>query len=173
MNLNILPGYSRSLACTKAVKLLMVSGSLIVLDQISKMIILRLVPMFEIFPVIPGFFNITHIHNPGGAFGFMAGQGPEVRSLLFLAMSSLAAVVIVFFYLRTPAAYSWLSTALLLIFGGAIGNMIDRFRFREVVDFLDFYAGGYHWPAFNVADSGITVGMTILVYHLLFNKMPE
>ena len=173
MNLNILPGYSRSMVYSKVVKLLMVSGSLIVLDQISKLIILRFMPMFEIFPVIPGFFNITHIHNPGGAFGFMAGQGPGVRSLLFLAMSSLAAVVIVFFYFRTPAVYSWLSTALLLIFGGAIGNMIDRFRFREVVDFLDFYAGGYHWPAFNVADSGITVGMAVLVVYLIFNKIPE
>jgi signal peptidase II len=173
MNLNLLPGYSRSLAYAKIIKLLMVSGILIVLDQISKMVILRSMPLYETIPVIPGFFSITHIHNPGGAFGFMAGQGPEVRSLLFLAMSTLAAVVIVFFYLRTPAAYSWLSTALLLIFGGAVGNMIDRFRFGEVVDFLDFYAGGYHWPAFNVADSGITVGMAILVFHLLFDKMPE
>lgn len=173
MNLNLLPGFSRSMAIAKVVKLMMVSGTIILADQISKMIILRSMPLYETIPVIPGFFNMTHIHNPGGAFGFMAGQGPEVRSLLFLAMSSLAAVVIVFFYLRTPAAYSWLSTALLLIFGGAIGNMIDRFRFGEVVDFLDFYAGGYHWPAFNVADSGITVGMAILVYHLLFDKMPE
>jgi signal peptidase II len=173
MNLNILPGYSRPLAYAKMVKLLMVSGILIVLDQISKMVILRSMPLYETIPVIPGFFNITHIHNPGGAFGFMAGQGPEVRSLLFLAMSTLAALVIVFFYLRTPTGYSWLSTALLLIFGGAVGNMIDRVRFGEVVDFLDFYAGGYHWPAFNVADSGITVGMAILVYHLLFDKMPE
>ena len=173
MNLNILPGYSRSMAIGKVVKLLMVSGTLIVLDQLSKMAILRSMPLYETIPVIPGFFNITHIHNPGGAFGFMASQGPEVRSFLFLAMSTLAAVVIVFFYLRTPAAYSWLSTALLMIFGGAIGNMIDRYRFGEVVDFLDFYAGGYHWPAFNVADSAISVGMAILVAHLLFNKLPE
>jgi signal peptidase II len=173
MNLNILPGYSRSMAIGKVVKLLMVSGTLIVLDQLSKMVILRTMPLYETIPVIPGFFNITHIHNPGGAFGFMASQGPEVRSFLFLAMSTLAAVVILFFYLRTPAAYSWLSTALLMIFGGAIGNMIDRYRFGEVVDFLDFYAGGYHWPAFNVADSAISVGMAILVAHLLFNNLPE
>lgn len=173
MSLNILPGYTRSMATAKIIKLLVVSGSVILLDQISKMVILRFMPLYDTIPVIPGFFSITHIHNPGGAFGFMASQGPEVRSLVFLAMSSLAAVAIVFFYLRTPAAYSWLSTALLLIFGGAIGNMIDRFRFGEVVDFLDFYAGGYHWPAFNVADSGITVGMAILVYHLLFDNMPE
>lgn len=173
MNLNILPGYSRSMAIAKVAKLLIVSGSIIVLDQISKMIILRSMPLYESIPVIPGFFSITHIHNPGGAFGFLAGQGPEVRSLLFLALSSLAAVAVVLFYVRTPASYSWLSTALLLIFGGAIGNMIDRVRFGEVVDFLDFYAGSYHWPVFNVADSGITVGMAILVYHLLFDKMPE
>jgi signal peptidase II len=173
MNLNILPGYSRSMAIGKVIKLLMVSGTLIVLDQLSKMAILRSMPLYETIPVIPGFFNITHIHNPGGAFGFMASQGPEVRSFLFLAMSTLAAVVILFFYLRTPAAYSWLSTALLMIFGGAIGNMIDRYRFGEVVDFLDFYVGSYHWPAFNVADSAISVGMAILVAHLLFNKLPE
>ena len=173
MNLNFFPGYSRPMAIAKLVKLLMVSGSIIVLDQISKMIVLRSMPLYETIPIIPGFFNLTHIHNPGGAFGFMASQGPEVRSFLFLAMSSLAAVAIVFFYVRTPAAYSWLSTALLLIFGGAIGNMIDRVRFGEVVDFLDFYAHGYHWPAFNVADSGITVGMAILVYHLLLDKIPE
>ncbi len=173
MNLNLLPGDSRSMVHAKLIKLLLVSGSLIALDQISKMAILQWLPMFENVPVIPGFFNITHIHNPGGAFGFMAGQGPQVRSLLFLAISTLAAAVILFFYLRTPAGYKWLSMAFLLIFGGAVGNMIDRLRFREVVDFLDFYAGAYHWPAFNVADSGITVGMTILVYHLLFDKMPQ
>lgn len=173
MKLNILPGFSRPLAYAKAVRLLMISGSLILLDQVTKMIILRSVPMFEILPVIPGFFNITHIHNPGGAFGFMANQSLEVRSLLFLVMSSLAALIILYFYLRTPASYSWLNTALLLIFGGAVGNMIDRIRFREVVDFLDFYVGSAHWPAFNVADSGITIGMTILVIHLLFDKMPE
>ena len=107
MKFNILPGFSRSLAIAKVIKLLMVSGIVIVLDQISKMIILRSMPLYETIPVIPGFFNITHIHNPGGAFGFMASQGPEVRGILFLAMSSLAAVVLVFFYLRTPAAYSW------------------------------------------------------------------
>ncbi|MDO9109727.1 MAG: signal peptidase II, partial [Desulfatirhabdiaceae bacterium] len=77
MNLNVLPGYSRSLAIAKVVKLLMVSGSIIVLDQISKMVILRSMPLYETIPVISGFFSITHIHNPGGAFGFMASQGPE------------------------------------------------------------------------------------------------
>jgi signal peptidase II len=173
MNFNLMPGNIRPMTLAKIIKLLMVSGCVIVLDQISKMIILRWMPMFEIIPVIPGFFNITHIHNPGGAFGFMADQGPHIRSFIFLAMSSLAAIVVLYFYFSTPIHYTWLSIALLLIFGGAVGNMIDRFRFGEVVDFLDFYVGGYHWPAFNVADSGITVGMTILVYHLLFDKMPE
>jgi signal peptidase II len=173
MKIDLPSGGFRAMIFAKLIKLLIVSGSVIVLDQISKLVILRRIPMFEILPVIPGFFNITHIHNPGGAFGFMASQGPEIRSLLFLAMSSLAAVVVLYFYFSTPAHYVWLTSALLLIFGGAVGNMIDRVRFGEVVDFLDFYIGGYHWPAFNVADSGITVGMTVLVYHLLFDKMPE
>jgi signal peptidase II len=157
----------------RSIRLLLVAGTIILLDQFSKMIILQQVPLFHIIPVIPGFFNITHIHNPGGAFGFMAGQGPEVRTFLFQAMSILAAIFIVIFYYRTPAEYPYLSFGLLLILGGAIGNMIDRFRFGEVVDFLDFYVKSYHWPAFNVADSGITVGMVILVLHLLFNKMPD
>ena len=173
MNIDFLTGGIRSMTLARLIKLMIISGGVIILDQITKLIVLREIPMFEILPVIPGFFNITHIHNPGGAFGFMASQGPEIRSFLFLAMSSLAAVVVLYFYFSTPAHYVWLTSALLLIFGGAVGNMIDRVRFGEVVDFLDFYIGGYHWPAFNVADSGITVGMTILVYHLLFDKMPE
>ncbi len=173
MNADILTQVFGASARIKTIRLLMVVGAIILLDQFSKMIILQQVPLFHMIPVIPGFFNITHIHNPGGAFGFMAGQGPEVRTFLFQAMSILAAVFIAVFYYRTPSEYRWLSFGLLLILGGAIGNMIDRFRFGEVVDFLDFYIKGYHWPAFNVADSGITVGMVILVLHLLFNKMPD
>jgi len=152
---------------------MLVAGMVILLDQISKMIILHFLPMFEVIPVITGFFNITHIHNPGGAFGFMANQGPEVRRFLFIAVSSIAAVAVAVFYVKTPADYPWLSTGLLLILGGAVGNMIDRFRFGEVIDFLDFYLLGHHWPAFNIADSGITVGMIILAFHLLFNNLPD
>jgi signal peptidase II len=145
----------------------------LVLDQVSKALILTMVPVMDSIPVIPGFFNIVHVRNPGGAFGFMANQGPVVRSALFLLLSGVASAVIVWMYFRTPPSHRLLRTALSLIFGGAVGNIVDRIRFGEVVDFLDLYVGRYHWPAFNVADSAITIGMTILIYSVLFTRMPE
>ncbi|MFZ3045513.1 MAG: signal peptidase II [Desulfatirhabdiaceae bacterium] len=152
---------------------ILVSGLVIVLDQITKAVILATLPLLDTILVIPGFFSIIHVRNPGGAFGFMAGQGPMVRSILFLVISGLAAGVIIWLYRRTPASFRLLRIALSLIFGGAIGNIIDRIRFGEVVDFLDVYIGELHWPAFNIADSAITIGMTVMIYHVLFKKMPE
>jgi len=124
-------------------------------------------------PVLDGFFNLTYIQNPGGAFGFMAGLDAAWRKIIFLVVSSAAVGLVLYFYAKTPQAYSWLAAAFALIFGGAIGNLIDRFRFGTVIDFLDFYIGQWHWPAFNLADSAITVGVGIFGFHLLFKKMPE
>jgi len=149
-------------------KLAIIAGTVIVLDQITKALILMHVPLHETLSVIPGFFNIAHIQNPGGAFGFMANQGPGLRSVLFLFISTIAIGAIFFFYKTTPGSDKWITTSLSLIFGGAIGNLIDRIRFGQVVDFLDFYIYHYHWPSFNVADSAITIGITIFIVHMLF-----
>jgi signal peptidase II len=157
----------------KYTKLVVIGGITIMLDQFTKELILRYLPFNRTVPVIEGFFNITHIHNPGGAFGLMANLGPTMRSIIFLFISSLAVGIIFYFYRKTPAKYSLLATAFALIFGGAIGNLIDRVRFGIVIDFLDFYVGQLHWPAFNIADSAITIGIGIFLYHLLFKKMPE
>jgi signal peptidase II len=158
----------------KYLRLAVVAAVVVLLDQLTKAIILAQVPLYETIPVIPGFFNITHIQNPGGAFGFFAGGAVWLRKLIFLALSSVAAVFVLYLYHQTPLRHRWLSFGLALIFGGAIGNLIDRIRFDvKVVDFLDFYIGRYHWPSFNVADSAITVGVTIFAIHILFNKMPE
>ncbi len=157
----------------KYLMLVLIAGSVVILDQITKAVILNQLPLYRSIPVIPGLFNITHIHNPGGAFGFLADQSPWVRKTVFLFMSSAAVVLVLYFYHNTPRTHPWLAAGLALIFGGAIGNLIDRFRFGKVVDFLDFYLGNAHWPAFNVADSAITVGVTIFLIHLVFNKMPE
>jgi len=157
----------------KYIKLALIAGIIIILDQITKYIILDSMPLYQSIKVIPGLFSITHIHNPGGAFGLFANQSPIIRKIVFLFMSSAAVCFVLWFYHNTPKSHPWLAGGLALIFGGAIGNLIDRFRFGKVIDFLDFYLGTAHWPAFNVADSAISVGVTIFVIHLVFNKMPE
>ncbi len=83
------------------------------------------------------------------------------------------AVFVVWLYKKTANTHVFLSYGLAMIFGGAMGNLVDRFRFGKVVDFLDFYYGTAHWPAFNIADSAISIGMGILIYHVLFNKIPD
>ena len=110
---------------------------------------------------------------PGGPSVFFAEQSPGIRKFIFLFLSSGVALFVLWLYRKTAESHIFLSYGLSLIFGGALGNLIDRFRFGKVVDFLDFYVGALHWPAFNIADSAISVGMGILIYHVIFNKLPE
>lgn len=154
-------------------RLALIAGMVVVLDQISKYMIVATMPLYHSRQVIPGCFDITYILNPGGAFGFLAGQSSNLRLIVFIVISSLAAGLVFYFYVRTPRTHLALSVGFALIFGGAIGNMIDRIRIGQVVDFLDFHIGNLHWPAFNLADSAITVGMIIFAYHFLLKKMPE
>ncbi len=151
----------------------MIAGLVVLLDQATKLLVQAKMPLYDSIPVIEGFFNLTHIRNPGGAFGFMAAGSQGVRNLLFVGVAIVAMGLIVYFYRSTPKTVPYLASALAMIFGGAVGNLIDRLRFGEVVDFLDVYVGAYHWPAFNVADSAITVGITIFIAHLVLGKMPD
>jgi signal peptidase II len=153
-------------------KLAVISGLVVIIDQITKILIFKNLPLYHSITIIPGFFNITHIHNPGGAFGFMAHQNSSLRNFLFILLASIAVCFIFYFYKSTNRTHPFLASGFALILGGAIGNLIDRIRFGKVVDFLDFYVHNYHWPAFNIADSAITVGVTIFIFHLLFKKMP-
>jgi signal peptidase II len=153
-------------------KLAVISGLVVILDQITKILILKNLPLYHSVTIIPGLFNITHILNPGGAFGFMAHQDSSLRNFLFILLASVAVCFIFYFYKNTNRTHPFLASGFALILGGAIGNLIDRIRFGKVVDFLDFYIRNYHWPAFNVADSAITVGVAVFIFHLLFKKMP-
>ena len=155
------------------IRLILISGLVVLADQITKKIIMASLALHEHIVVIDHFFNITHVLNRGGAFGIFATQSEMVRKLVFLVLSSGVALFILWFYRRVAVTHVFLSWGLALIFGGAVGNLIDRFRYGHVVDFLDFYIGTDHWPAFNVADSAISVGMAILIFHVIFNKMPE
>ncbi len=157
----------------KYIRLAAIAGSIVVLDQIVKAIIKKMIPLYHTITVIPGFFDLSHIQNPGGAFGFLSDQDSLIRIIVFIVFASVAVGVIFYLYCKTDESLPFLAASLAMILGGAIGNLIDRIRFGRVVDFLDFYIGTLHWPSFNVADSAVSIGITIFLFHLVFNKIPK
>ena len=144
------------------ITLVLVAG----LDQFSKWYITSTMSLHASYPVIDGFFNITYIRNPGAAFGFLANAAPLFRSGFLIVVSTAAIVMVLYYLARNRSDGVLLTGALSLITGGAAGNLIDRIRFGNVVDFLDVYIGSYHWPAFNVADSAISIGAVLLVVEM-------
>jgi signal peptidase II len=143
---------------------------ILVTDQLTKFIVDQTMPLNHSIPVIDNLFSLTYIRNTGAAFGILAGSAAAFR-LPFLVLFSLLAIGFIFIMLRRlPDRETGLITALSFILGGAIGNLIDRVLYGEVIDFLDFYWSTYHWPAFNLADSFITVGVGITVYYLIRAK---
>ncbi len=145
------------------------AAPVIIADLLTKELVMRFMSYGESIPVVPGIFNLVYYKNPGAAFSVFSSGG--ILRTLFLIGSSVIALVVIGVLLR-KAEGGWMAAALSLIAGGATGNLIDRVRFGWVVDFLDFYAGGYHWPAFNVADSAITVGvgMALVNYYMAERK---
>ncbi len=141
---------------------LSLSALVIVLDQITKAVILAtMTPYQDVIPVT-SFFNLVHVHNTGAAFSLFADQAGWQRGF-FLTVALVASLVILWL-LRKGGGRTLYYAALALILGGAIGNVIDRMAHGHVIDFLDFYIGTWHWPAFNVADSAITVGAALLIW---------
>jgi signal peptidase II len=146
----------------------------LVLDQVTKWWIRQTVQLYESIPVIESIFHITHVRNAGGAFGLFRDAAQAFRVPFFLIVSVVAIGVLIAFVRRVSAEQRLLLAALGAIVGGACGNFVDRVMAGAVTDFLDFQIRGYHWPAFNVADSGITVGMVILVaYSFFVEEEPE
>ena len=140
------------------------------LDQLSKSVILQSFQPGEVRPIITALFNLTLTFNKGAAFGLWSWLTPGTRELV-LGLTILFAVAVVTYLLtRTYNKDPLSQAALAAILGGALGNVIDRVRIGAVVDFLDFYLGTWHWPAFNVADSAICVGVSIL---LIFARQPS
>ena len=142
----------------------------IVLDQVSKYLVARSISLYQVVTVIPGFFNLTRVHNRGAIFGFLNNsQYPAARILLNLG-AILALGVVAYYFFKTPAEMVLSRLSLSLIISGAVGNILDRLFRGYVIDFLDFYVGNYHWPFFNLADSCITVGVILLLFDLLRSK---
>jgi signal peptidase II len=136
------------------------------LDFITKAYISSTMFLHESFVVIGGFLNITYVRNPGAAFSFLADAPPVFRFVFFVTVTVLAIILVLTYITRSKIEEPFMTFALSLILSGAVGNLIDRVRFGEVIDFIDVYVGSYHWPAFNVADSAISVGAVILLLEM-------
>jgi signal peptidase II len=149
---------------------LLLAGAVVALDQISKAIVLDRLPLGVPISVVDGLLALTLVLNPGLAFGLLGGVPPAWRWTV-AALSLVALAVLARVALRVLPAGGWTGRlAVGLIFGGAVGNLVDRARFGAVVDFVDVHWRGWHWPAFNVADSAITVGVALLAVRLLNDR---
>ncbi len=146
------------------------AGGLILLDQLTKYLLVQAIPLHTGIPVIPGLFNIIHVRNTGGAFSIFAAAGAPWRQWVFIGLTLVVVAVIVYAYGKVPKRDRWTRAAYICITGGALGNLIDRVRMGEVIDFLDVYVGSWHWPAFNVADTALSVGAVMLLVSLIRNK---
>jgi len=135
----------------------------VVFDQLTKGLVMAYFGLYELKPLIPGLFNLTYLTNTGAAFGMLAGAQSVWRQVFFVGVAVVAIVVLFFSYRQFRSQGRIFAHAIGLIAGGAVGNLIDRLRFGAVVDFLDFYIGTHHWPAFNVADSAITIGVGLFI----------
>jgi signal peptidase II len=145
---------------------LWLAGVILVLDQLTKAMALRRLALGVPVPVAEGVFSLTLVMNPGLAFGMLSAAPDRWRWIAGLLSLVALAILSVIAARLLPAGGRWTALSLGLVFGGAAGNLIDRVRFGAVVDFLDFYWRGYHWPAFNVADSAISVGVALLALRM-------
>ena len=145
----------------------------VVVDQVSKIYVFNNFRLGESVPVIDGFFNLTYVRNTGAAFGFGGGFHNYLRYTLFLALPVGACIRIAVLLYKSMKESLIMSFAYALILGGAIGNLIDRFRLDFVVDFFDFYIGKHHFATFNVADSAITLAAGLIILDYILQKKEE
>ncbi len=141
---------------------------ILIVDQWTKYVIEHKLPLYKRIEVIPNFFSLTHVRNKGGAFGIFGGERLGFNSGFFIIISIIAIICLLYIYLKVRNENERIFFPFSLIIGGAIGNLLDRIRLGEVIDFLDFKIFSYHWPAFNIADSAISLGVFLLSYGLLF-----
>ncbi len=154
----------------RLILLLVVATLVLLLDQWSKAVVLEQLSPVYARTVIEGLFSLVLVMNSGVAFGVFSGIDSGLKAYLLLAFSGVTVVLVLVYYFLDRQLDTIAALALALIVGGALGNMVDRWRFHKVVDFLDFYWRGYHWPAFNLADCAITVGVGLLLLTTLFGS---
>jgi len=150
--------------------LLIIVPLIVAADQYTKWLVRQHIELHDRLVVIDGFFNLTHVQNPGAAFGLFSDLEPSIRTPLFSTFSIIAFIVLLLLYRRTPDSDWKGRTVLALIAGGAIGNITDRLFFGTVTDFLQVYYKQYYWPSFNVADSCISIGVCLLFILMFFSR---
>lgn len=148
--------------------LLAVSAVSLLVDQLTKAYIDRSMDLHHSIPVIDGLFNITYVRNKGAAFGFLANTSYRIPFFILVSVIAVVVILVAFHKLRDDQRLAMVSLAMIL--SGAIGNLIDRMRLGEVIDFLDVYWKGYHWPAFNIADSAICIGVALLAIDMFLEE---
>lgn len=154
--------------------LVLVAGSVIALDQGSKLYVDSRLALYDTRALIPGFFDLHYIRNTGAAFGFLSRADAHFRVPFFIGVSLVATAILLYLFHRFRRADRWLPIAFSLVLGGALGNLIDRIRLGEVIDFFYVHYKSFHWPAFNVADVAISVGVFLLVLRMaVLEKVPS
>jgi signal peptidase II len=143
---------------------------IVIVDQLTKIVVDQTLFLHQSIPVIDNFFSLTYIRNKGAAFGILANSAATFRLAVLIVFSLVAIGFVISLIRRLPESERWLTVSLAFILGGALGNLIDRVWYGEVIDFLDFYWSTFHWPAFNVADSFITVGVVMALFRFLRSK---
>ncbi|HYU40670.1 MAG TPA: signal peptidase II [Vicinamibacteria bacterium] len=148
---------------------LWIAGVVVALDQVTKALVDDFMTLHESHTIVEGLVRLTYVQNRGAAFGILSEAGLPYQSLMFSVVSLLALLAIALYAWRMPVQSRLPQTALAMVMGGAVGNLLDRARLGYVIDYVDMYWGPHHWPAFNVADSAITVGVALLVIDILRN----
>jgi len=153
---------------SKYILLVSLAGLVIVLDQITKLLVTGHMEIHQAIEIIPNFANLTYVRNTGAAFGLLSRAPESFRIPFFIIIPLIALTVIILIFKKTKETELLMITSLSLILGGAVGNFIDRVRFGYVVDFADFHwFNKYHWPAFNIADTAIVIGVAFLIFYTL------
>jgi signal peptidase II len=146
----------------------LIAATVILLDRITKLLVIHRIAVTHEIPIIPGLFQLSHWENTGAAFSIFADSMSPWRTAGLITFSVVACVLVCYLLWKHGDALDSISVSLCLILGGAIGNLWDRLRQGTVTDFLDFYIGNHHWPPFNVADSAIVIGAILLMARILF-----
>lgn len=153
---------------SKYLILLLLAPVVLIIDQLTKFYIDRTMKLYQSIPVVDGLFSITYLRNKGAAFSFLSNASWRIPFFILATFIAIVAIIIAFYKLRDDQRFAAFS--LTLILSGALGNLIDRIRLGEVIDFLDVYWRSHHWPAFNVADSAICVGVALLALDMFLEE---